>query len=197
MRRDHQTEVRAIVDTIHSGEFRPIRRVSPDRLRSAVWSSGQPIWSTDENRHQVVAAVATSRETPPAHVAHVLGLSEDRQVWVRRRRFLVDDEPVQLATSYFPADLVDGSTITEADTGPGGSYARLRDLGHEPVRFREELRARVPDSEEAAALGLTQGTPVIVIVRTAYTDADQAVEVNEMTLDANAYIVEYRFSAQD
>ncbi|WP_075742097.1 MULTISPECIES: GntR family transcriptional regulator [Actinoalloteichus] len=141
--------------------------------------------------------MATSRETPPAHVAHVLGLSEDRQVWVRRRRFLVDDEPVQLATSYFPADLVDGSTITEADTGPGGSYARLRDLGHEPVRFREELRARVPDSEEAAALGLTQGTPVIVIVRTAYTDADQAVEVNEMTLDANAYIVEYRFSAQD
>ncbi|MFD2357431.1 hypothetical protein ACFSTC_61385 [Nonomuraea ferruginea] len=58
-------------------------------------------------------------------MANVLGGPD---VWVRRRRYLVDARPVQLATSYFPARLVEGSPITEADTGPGGVYARLRDL---------------------------------------------------------------------
>jgi GntR family transcriptional regulator len=101
-----------------------------------------------------------------------------------------------LATSYLPAELVRGSAITQQDTGPGGTYARLAELGHAPTHFREDLRARMPQPEETDALDLpSAGTPVIDIVRTAYTDAGQPVEVNEMTLDASAYILRYDFTA--
>lgn len=56
---------------------------------------------------------------------------------VRRRRFVLDGKPVLLSTSYLPAALVAGSAITQPDTGAGGTYARLAELGAAPVRFRE------------------------------------------------------------
>jgi GntR family transcriptional regulator len=97
---------------------------------------------------------------------------------------------------YLPADLVTGSAITQQDTGPGGVYARLAELGHAPAHFREDLRARTPQPEEAAELELpSSGTPVVEIVRTAFTEAGRPVEVNEMTLDASAYILRYDFDA--
>jgi GntR family transcriptional regulator len=115
---------------------------------------------------------------------------------VRQRRFVLDGQPVMLSTSYLPGDIVRGSAITEQDTGPGGTYARLAELGHEPTRFREDVRARMPQPEEVTALDLpASATPVIEIVRTAFTDAGNPIEVDEMTLDASAYILRYDFEA--
>lgn len=109
---------------------------------------------------------------------------------------MLDDKPVLLATGFLPTDLVRGSAITQEDTGPGGTYARLAELGHAPTHFREDLRARMPQPEETDALELpSAGTPVIDIVRTAYTHNGRPVEVNEMTLDASAYILRYDFDA--
>ncbi|WP_286900115.1 GntR family transcriptional regulator [Thermocrispum sp.] len=177
-------------------EFRPIRRVSPDRLKTSVWGAGRSIWSSDVKDRPVADDVQVTQEEAPAHIAHVLELESGAKVTVRRRKYLVEGRPVQLATSYYPADLVAGSRITEIDTGPGGSYARLKELGHEPVHFREELRARMPRGDEVGALGLSQGTPVIVIARTAYTAENSPVEVNEMILDSGSYVLEYKFSSE-
>ncbi|SDF91473.1 GntR family transcriptional regulator [Lentzea fradiae] len=177
-------------------EFRPIRRVSPDRLLAGTsWGAGRPIWSTDVGTRPRTEGVTVGVEVPPAAIATVLGLGEDAQVVVRRRRYVVDDKPVQLSTSYYPEALVAGSAIAEVDTGEGGAYARLKELGYEPVRFREELRSRMPGESESAALDLAQGTPVVLIVRTAYTADDLPVEVNEMVLDAAAYVLEYKFGS--
>ncbi|MFD7626144.1 UTRA domain-containing protein [Streptomyces sp. NPDC059851] len=93
------------------------------------------------------------------------------------------------------AALTAGTPIAEPDTGPGGIYARLADLGREPVRFREEIRSRMPRPEEAKALGLGPGTPVVLLCRTAFAADGQVVEVNEMALDSAAYILEYEFDA--
>lgn len=177
-------------------EFRPIRRVSPDRLKAAVWGNGRSIWSADLNVRPHVGRTEVAVEAPSALIADVLDLNEGDRVVTRRRRFLVDDKPVQLATSYYPERLVQGSAIMAEDTGEGGSYARLKDLGYEPVRFREELRTRMPRESEREELDLAQGTPVVLIIRTAYTADDMPVEVNEMTLDSAAYVLEYKFTAQ-
>jgi GntR family transcriptional regulator len=179
-------------------EFKPIRRVSPDRLQASTsWGSGRPIWTTDVGTRPRTEGVTVGVELAPAHVSAVLNLDEGAHVVTRRRRYVVDDKPVQLATSYYPEALVGGSAITEVDTGEGGAYARLKELGHEPVRFREELRARMPRDGEREALDLAQGTPVVLIVRTAYTADDQPIEVNEMVLDSAAYVLEYKFTSQD
>src|SRR5690606_37015856 len=66
---------------------------------------------------------------------------------------------------------------------------------HEPVHFREEIRSRMPSPDEVTQLDLAPGTPVILICRTAFTDQGHPVEVNEMTLDAASYVLEYDFDA--
>ena len=39
---------------------------------------------------------------------------------IRRRRYLDDGEPMELATSYIPWELAEGTPIGQPDTGPGG-----------------------------------------------------------------------------
>ncbi|MFE4399544.1 GntR family transcriptional regulator, partial [Kitasatospora sp. NPDC056808] len=118
-------------------------------------------------------------------------LTDGARTLVRDRVYVVEGEPVQSATSYLPADLVRGSAIEQEDTGPGGVYARLEELGAKPVRFVEEVRARMPAPDEVERLHIAEGTPVVEIFRTAFTDEGTPVEVNRMLLDASAYVMEY------
>ena len=74
---------------------------------------------------------------------------------VRRRRYLADGEPMEIATSYLPLSLVEGSPITKENTGPGGIYARLEELGHRLQRFTEDVTARMPLPEEVRVLHLS------------------------------------------
>ncbi|ANZ42858.1 GntR family transcriptional regulator [Lentzea guizhouensis] len=173
-------------------EFKPITRVSPDRLRT-----GQSIWDADLGSRPRTENVTVDVEPPSSSVAEALQLADDEHVVVRRRRYVVEDKPVQLATSYFPEALVAGSSIAQIDTGEGGAYARLKELGSEPTKFVEELRVRMPREPEREALELAQGTPIILITRKAYTADDRPVEVNEMVLDSSAYLLEYRFHSND
>ncbi|MEU9388610.1 GntR family transcriptional regulator [Streptomyces sp. NPDC048324] len=176
--------------------FRPLRRRGIQRLSQQQWGSGRSIWSADiENRALEVDQVAVSEEAAPDHIGAVLDLADDETVCVRRRRFVLEGKPVLLATSYLPTSVVAGSAITQEDTGPGGTYARLAELGYKPVHFREEIRSRMPSKDEAAQLSMSSGTPVILICRTAFADGGRPVEINEMTLDASSYILEYDFDA--
>ena len=70
--------------------------------------------------------------------------------------------------SYIPADLAEGTPITDPNPGPGGIYARLEEQGHTLERFTEEVAARMPTPEEARVLALPPGVPVFRLVRTAY-----------------------------
>ncbi|MGX1119676.1 GntR family transcriptional regulator [Streptomyces ambofaciens] len=177
-------------------EFRPLRRRGIQRLAQQQWGNGRSIWSTDiENRSLDVDQVTVSEEAAPVSVAAVLDLADEETVCVRRRRFVLDGKPVLLATSYLPASLVAGSAITQEETGPGGTYARLAELGYKPVHFREEVRSRMPSQDEATQLAMSAGTPVILVCRTAFTAEGRPVEINEMTLDAASYILEYDFDA--
>lgn len=176
-------------------EFRLYRRRSPRRLAESGWGTGHSIWHSDDSTRQTrVDQIEVETDVAPDHVARVLGLSDGEQVVIRRRRYLVDDVPIQLATSFYPEQLARGTQIAEPDTGPGGVYARLAELGQKPVHFREELRSRMPRDRESRLLELAQGTPVILVARVAFTAEERAVEVNEMTLDSSAYILEYEFT---
>ncbi|MEU3711639.1 GntR family transcriptional regulator [Streptomyces catenulae] len=177
-------------------DFQPLRRRGVQRLARDQWGAGRSIRSADAGeRELVVDQVVVSEESAPQAVADVLRIAPREAVCVRSRRFSLDGKPVLLATSYLPAALVAGSAIVRKDTGPGGIYARLAELGCGPVRFREQSRSRMPSRDEADRLRLGAGTPVIVIVRTAFADGGRPVEVNEMILDSSAYVLEYDIEA--
>lgn len=176
-------------------DFKPIRRRGLERLAHAQWGEGRSIWTTDTgDRELVVDSVEVGEEDAPVAIAGVLSLSDEgARVCVRRRRYVLDGKPVLLATSYLSAELVAGTRIAQPDTGPGGMYARLEELGRRPVRFREEIRSRMPSADEADQLALSSGVPVVLVVRTAFDAAGVPVEVNDMVLDAASYILEYDF----
>ncbi|MFJ1704263.1 GntR family transcriptional regulator [Kitasatospora sp. NPDC088346] len=177
-------------------EFRPLRRHGVQRLARERWGSGRSVWSADlGDRSLEVDQVAVAEEGVPVEIAGVLGVEPGDAVCVRRRRFVLDGKPVLLSTSYLPAALVAGTAVVRADAGPGGSYARLAEIGAAPVRFREEVRSRMPLGDEAGRLGLAAGTPVMLVHRTAFAGDGRVVEVNAMVLDAAAYVLEYEFEA--
>lgn len=177
--------------------FERITRHSPERLAKTQWASGQPIHDSDTGTRPRVVDIVVAEQPAPDEVAAALGITPNQPVLTRSRRFLIEGRPVQLATSHLPLDIVGGTRIAYTDTGPGGTYARLAELGHAPVRFTERLTARAPRPEEVDRLALTSsvGSLVIEIIREAYTAADRCVEVNHMILDATAYVLEYHFAA--
>jgi GntR family transcriptional regulator len=169
---------------VYVRSFRPIVRSGIHRLPAATWPAGRPIWSADaEGRDLAIDQIEVYEIDPPGRISALLDLPGEAKVVIRSRRYALDGKPVLLSRSYLPADLVAGSPITQPDAGPGGTYARLADLGYRPARFREDLRSRMPEPEETDRLKLPAGTPVVEITRTAYTNDDRPVEVNEMTAD--------------
>ncbi|MFD6275053.1 GntR family transcriptional regulator [Streptomyces sp. NPDC060209] len=175
--------------------FRPIRRNATKRLSKELWGGGQSMWSVDVHDRPMTPVTEVPVATSPSiEVARTMDLTSEDQVCKRSRIYTVEGVPVMTAASYLPMDIVAGSPIMQIDTGAGGIYARLADLGHEPRRFREELRSRMPSPEEADRLQMGAGTPVMHIVRTAADEAGRIVEVNIMLLDASRFIMEYDFT---
>ncbi|WP_432070880.1 GntR family transcriptional regulator [Streptomyces sp. AA1529] len=174
--------------------FRAIRRHGIQRLSRDQWGAGKSIWAADEER-PVTIDVRVDNIAAPAHIARMLDLEDGGAVCARSRRFVLDERPVMLATSYLPHELVEGTAITRVDTGEGGTYARLAEIGHAPAHFREEIRCRLPTAEEAEHLAMPLERPIIKLCRTAFDAAGSSVEVNEMTLDSASYVLEYVFDA--
>lgn len=173
--------------------YRRVLRNANQRLAAAQWKSGHDIWDVDAaGRKRGVDSVQVYRSEAPEDVAARLGTTD---VWVRRRRYLIDGHPVQTATSYLPAGIAEGSPIATADTGPGGTYARLADLGYEPVEFVERVVARMPTPDEIEVLHLGAATPVVQIRREAATAEGRIVEVNDMVCAGDAYVFQWSFSS--
>lgn len=175
--------------------FKRIRRNAAQRVARSNWGAGRAIWDVDLKGRSHQEATQVDEVEPPERIAAAFGMAPGGRVCRRSRLHYAEGRPVQQSTSYLPMNLVAGSAITRPDPGAGGIYARLADLGHAPVRFREEVTSRLPLPDEAKVLGMTASTPVFLIARTAFDADGQPVEVNEMTLDSNAYILEYDFTS--
>jgi GntR family transcriptional regulator len=130
---------------------------------------------------------------PPVEVARHLDLSQGEQVLVRRYLLLVDDDPVQLADSYFPAELAESSIIAEPENiTPGQIDADLKErFGLEPARFLDELTVRMPTADETRALRLPPGTPVASLLRTYRDPAGRPFEVAQFVLAGDKHVLVY------
>jgi GntR family transcriptional regulator len=103
-------------------------------------------------------------------VAEKLEIRPGELVVVRRRNGSIGGVPWMMMASYFPLDLAEGTALEQAGDIPGGSIKLLAELGYTQLGFIDEIGARMPNAREFAFFGLSSGTPVIVVNRTAYTN---------------------------
>lgn len=129
-------------------------------------------------------------------VADRLGLLANEKALVRRHLLSVGGEPVQLADSYFPLSIAQGTRIERDEKIPGGVHAELeQELGYELDRFVEELTFRMPTPEEARQLRMGAGVPVVRLLRTLYDTAGRALEVSDFVLAGDRHVLVYEVSA--
>jgi GntR family transcriptional regulator len=133
---------------------------------------------------------------PPADVATTLALGAGEGTLIRKRHMYANDTPVQLATSYVPWSIAQGTQLQKTDTGPGGTYSRLAELGYAPARFTETIALRPPTSEESDFLSLSDDQHVLVIFHVAWTTTDRPVEVTTHVLPPHQWELHYDWPAE-
>ena len=174
------------------------RRLAHDRFARRHRERGKAAYLAEaeqENASPRVDVLYVGPEKVPAQFARRLAVKTGTRVLVRRRRYLSDEQPTELATSYIPWDIASGTPMTEENPGPGGIYARIEDCGHKLERFTEDVTARMPTPEEVTALRLAPGTPVLTLVRVAYDSEGRAVEVCDTVMSADHYLLTYELPA--
>ncbi|MBB5156341.1 GntR family transcriptional regulator [Saccharopolyspora phatthalungensis] len=130
---------------------------------------------------------------PAQDFAELFGIEETAELCVRDRVMRADGKPVMLAVSRLPREITRGTALEEVDTGPGGAFARLEELGFELTSHEEIVGARMPDANEKQMLELTSG-PVLTVQRRTYSNG-RLVEVNDMVMPGASYELRYTWDA--
>jgi GntR family transcriptional regulator len=191
-----------LVETIHGSgtvvrERRPVVTVTSAYVTQAD-GGARAQWTSELHRQGLdgsqqireVSTVSTSAE-----IAGMLGLEAGAPAVLRRRTMLLDDEPVQLADSYYPADLAEGTELAQPAKLTGGTIAALERLGVPPVRFHEEISARMPTQDERTLLRLAAGVPVLRHIRVSYAAGDRAVEYSEAVMSSDRNVLAFDLPA--
>jgi GntR family transcriptional regulator len=132
--------------------------------------------------------------TPPPEVARALGLAEGEQNTIRRKRKMyADNVPVQLAPSYIPAEIAEGTQLAEIDSGPGGIVSRFAELGLAQARISESIRVRRATDEEQEFLRLEDDQAVIEIWHVGITTEGRPVEVCVHAMPAYLWVLDYEW----
>jgi GntR family transcriptional regulator len=101
-------------------------------------------------------------------VAEKLEIAPGDLTVVRRRQGSIGGVPWMIMASFFPLDVAEGTPLEQAGEIARGSIRLLAEMGFPQVGFVDEIGARMPSAREFAFFGLSTGTPVVVVNRTAY-----------------------------
>lgn len=174
----------------------PVMRVGRRRLSQAERDAGRGAALTDAYFGGWTLRAATVVEVRRAdeRVASALEVDLGSEVLVRDRVHYRDEQPYQLATSYLPRDVTEGTPIEDENPGPGGIHQRLIDAGHHLDRFVESVRIGQASEHEAHQLRIPLGAPIYRIERTAHTEV-RPVEVNYITIIADHVQLIYELPA--
>jgi GntR family transcriptional regulator len=174
-------------------ELPVIRRNAATRVKIREEGGARGAFQAELERLGLTARseVEVSETTASDDIAAAMGLDTGAPVIARRREMFANDVPVQLATSYLPADIAAGTQLAQPDTGTGGAYSRLADLGFEPVAFTESVRVRLADDAETHFLRLDTEQRILFIRRTARTAAGRIVEVTDTAMPAHQWELVY------
>ena len=149
--------------------------------REEDWQAGEPTDAALQPTGKRANGPATETfqaETTRAdtEVATALNVAEGTPIMVRRTHRYLDKDPWSLIASYYPMEIVKGTALEQVGPSAKSASQILAELGHEPVGYRHDIYARMPDTVEAMFFQLPRPVPVTVVNRTAY-DASQPVRL--------------------
>jgi GntR family transcriptional regulator len=196
--------IEGVVLTEHGrGSFvrpqRPLRRLSSSRYSGSKRKGGKRPLQAEAQEQGLKAEqdfLGSEVVQPPVEVSDRLGLGPSDQTLVRRHLLSIDGKPVQIADSYFPLSIAQGTAIERAEKIERGVHAELElVLGYKLDHFTEELTFRMPTPDEARRLALSPGIPVVRLLRTLYDDSDQPLEVSDFLLAGDSHVLVYEVPA--
>ncbi|KIQ63762.1 GntR family transcriptional regulator [Kitasatospora griseola] len=164
-------------------ERRPMRRA---RTVDAFPASAVPNGSWD--------AHSEARVEPPAAVARRLGIEPGELTVHTRYEFMLEHKPVQLAESWEPMAITDGTPILLPDLGPlsgRGVVERMASIGVRVVRAEERPRPGRATPEQANLLGIGAGDPVMLVERTYLDDSGRPVETADLVIPDSRWEIIY------
>jgi GntR family transcriptional regulator len=132
----------------------------------------------------------------PEPVATLLRVDPGVRVWARVRQMLIDGRVAELSTSYFPAAVAEGTTLTTSgEFPPGGVVRALEEAGRHVLRTYNEARSRLASDEELAVFGADpalqplDGRVVIEIIHGTFGLDDEPLEVVVSVRPANGNVL--------
>lgn len=138
---------------------------------------------------------ATSQVTTASpRIAERLGLLPEQPVMRTDYEFLADHRPLQLATSWEPLELTEGTEVAYPDRGPYarcGVPGRFAAIGIRVVRATETVGSRPATAPEAETLGCSPGQSLTAVERTHYDDRHRPVETSDTVIRGDRWRLEY------
>jgi GntR family transcriptional regulator len=142
---------------------------------------------------QVIREV--TRVAAPADIALRLDVDTGEPVILRRRLFLLDDQPAALCDSYYSAAMAAGTLIEQPARIRGGVHALIEDpegpIRRHVARSVDDILSRMPTPAEATELRLPPGVPVIRILRTVYDSEGRPIEIQDSVAAADRHQFRY------
>jgi GntR family transcriptional regulator len=135
--------------------------------------------------------VEAGEVVPPQQVAQLLSIAAGENAVVRRRVILLDDAPMELTDSYYPASIASGSALAQPRPIRGGAVTLLAELGHVGQRVVEEVAARQPTQQECEAFSLDRCDPVLTLTRVIFDGEDRPIQVDLVATPAQSQRFRY------
>jgi len=109
------------------------------------------------------------------HAQRALGLKNDDPVWEIERLRFANGKPMVLERSYFSYERF--AALGQADLEHQSLYRILeQQFGVRPTSAKETLEAALADNYIASALGIDEGSPIVLIVGVTYDEKDSPIE---------------------
>jgi GntR family transcriptional regulator len=138
--------------------------------------------AADHGKRGTQRLLDAGEEVPPPQVAALLGLAHGQTAIRRRRIILADEQPMEIADSWYPLGIAQDSPLAEARRIKGGAVSYLAGVGYIPAVSSETVGTRLPDDDERSLLDLAHGTPVLTLHRALATSGGSVFEVAVMTM---------------
>ncbi|KXB30818.1 GntR family transcriptional regulator [Dechloromonas denitrificans] len=127
--------------------------------------------------HTVSDPFSCELQSATPEVASVLGLQVGDRVLCVERLLRFNGEPVVFDQIYLVADLFAGLSLEKLRGGERSLYSLFEsDFGVRMINAEEHLRAVAADPYSAGLLGVPEGSPLLLVERTAYTYGNKPVE---------------------